>query len=348
MKEPGRRIATAPAAGGSADRGGTQEVEDLVGLGRRLASATTLDGLRRALRRSLPGLARAGRPWVLMRSDEAWKAVAGGRREAPQRPCPAHEAVAERVLRLEPAALGLTCGFECGDQVCFPLVAGGSVVGVLGASRAANADQRSLLAAIATVLGLAVGHVRLLAEGPAHGGSDGVTGCSTRARGMRALDEVLERARRERRPVSLVMVDLDDFKAVNDRHGHLCGDAVLAAVGGRLRAITRSRDLTFRFGGDEFLLVLPDTPRGGAVRVAEALRRAIARISVPWSRGAVSTAASIGVASGGAGETDARALIARADAALYRAKEAGRNRVCTEGEPAPARRARGARSILPP
>ena len=180
------------------------------------------------------------------------------------------------------------------------------------------------------MLGLAVGHVRLLAEGGLRGARDGLTGCSSRGCGMRALDAALERARRMRRPVSLAMVDLDHFKSVNDRHGHLCGDAVLAAVGARLRAVTRIGHLGCRFGGDEFLLVLPATPRDGAARVAEALRREIASITVRWHGAPVSTAASIGVATGAVGEVDARALIARADAALYRAKETGRNRVCVE------------------
>ena len=220
---------------------------------------------------------------------------------------------------------------ECEGQLCFPLVAGGRVVGVLGACRAVPAAAaRPLLAAIAAVLGLAVGHVRLLAEGGTVGTRDGLTGCSTRPCGMRALDAALERGRHTRRPVSLAMVDLDHFKYVNDRHGHLCGDAVLAAVGARLRAVTRVDDLGCRFGGDEFLLVLPDTPRDRAARVAEALRRAIVSMTVRWHGVPVSTAASIGVASGGTGKVDARVLIARADAALYRAKEAGRNRVCVE------------------
>lgn len=330
MGEPDRRIPAAAAAAGAAGRGGSREVEGLVGLGRRLAAATTPDGLRRALRRSLPGLAPADAPWVLMRSEQAWTAVAGGRREAPHRPHPGHEAAAERVLSLGPEALDRPRGVECGDHVCFPMRAGGSVVGVLGASRAAPAGRRSLLAAVAALAGLAVGHVRLLAESEAQAARDGLTGCRTRASGMRALAAALERARRVRRPLSLVMVDLDDFKSVNDRHGHLCGDAVLAAVGVRLRAVTRRDAPPCRFGGDEFLLALPDTARAGAVRLAETLRREIARISVPWQQATVSTAASIGVAAGAGGETDARTLIARADGALYRAKAAGRNRVCTE------------------
>ena len=348
MAQLRRRIPAAVAAG-APDSGESKEVQGLLRLGCRLAAATTADALRDALRCSLPDLSPGGAPWVLIRNDGAWEALAGGRQERPHRTRLALDAVAERVLRLGPDAFDPTIGFECEDQACFPLVAGGSIVGVLGVSRAASAGrgERPLLAAIAAVLGLAVGHVRLLAESGAYAASDGLTGCSTRACGMRGLDAALERARRARRPVSLVMVDLDDFKSVNDRHGHLCGDAVLAAVGARLRAITRRGDLRCRFGGDEFLLVLPATPRDGAARVAEALRREIGRISVRWHGAPVSASASVGVASGGVGETDARALIARADAALYRAKNAGRNRVCVESGPMRARRAPAARSILP-
>ena len=323
---------------GASRPGASREVEGLLRLGSSLAAATTADDLRQALRNSLPDLvAPAQAPWALTRDAGVWEAVAGGRPEAPRRPRPALEAVAERVLRLGPDALGATGGIECEGQLCFPLVAGGSVVGVLGACLAVPAAAaRPLLAAVAAVLGLAVGHVRLLAEGGTHGTRDGLTGCSTRPCGMRALDAALERGRHTRRPVSLAMVDLDHFKCVNDRHGHLCGDAVLAAAGARLRAVTRAGGFGCRFGGDEVLLVLPDTPRDRAARVAEALRRGIVSMKVRWQGVPVPTAASIGVASGGAGTVDARALIARADAALYRAKKAGRNRVCVErGGPGP-------------
>ena len=338
----------ASVAAGTPESDRSCELEGLRALGLRLAAATSPDGLRDALRRSLPDLPLAGAPWVLIRNDGAWEAVAGGLPEAPHRPCPLLEAVAERVLNLGPDALGRTGGVECDDQVCFPMMAGETVVGVLGTSRTAHADrsQRPLVAAIAAVLGLAVRHVRLLGEMEAHAAcdGDGLTGCSTRACGMRVLDAAFERARRARRPLSLVMLDLDDFKSVNDRHGHLCGDAVLTAVGARLRDTTRSSDLRCRFGGDEFLVLLPDTPRDGAAQVAEALRREIGRVSVQWHGVSVSTAASLGVACGGLGGTDALALIARADAALYRAKETGRNRVCLE--PGPARGFRSATRVL--
>ena len=101
------------------------------------------------------------------------------------------------------------------------------------------------------------------------------------------IDAELRRARRSQTPVSMIMFDLDHFKDVNDRYGHLCGDAVLSAVGKRMKEVLRGSDLKCRYGGEEFLVLLPETPLHGARRVAETLRREIAERPVPWAGEAI-------------------------------------------------------------
>jgi diguanylate cyclase (GGDEF)-like protein len=145
---------------------------------------------------------------------------------------------------------------------------------------------------------------------------------------MHAIDQIdteLRRARRSQMPVALIMFDLDRFKDVNDRHGHLCGDAVLAAVGARMRDVLRGSDLKCRYGGEEFLVLLPETPLEGAKRVADTLRRELADMAVQWKDETLHITASFGVSVALPSEIDPQALISRADAALYRAKDQGRN-----------------------
>ena len=121
------------------------------------------------------------------------------------------------------------------------------------------------------------------------------------------------------------MFDIDHFKDINDRYGHLCGDAVLAAVGARMREVLRGSDVKCRYGGEEFLVLLPETPIEGAKRVADTLRRELAEMSVPWKDDGLSITASFGVTMAQPSEIDTKALIDRADQALYRAKDQGRN-----------------------
>jgi diguanylate cyclase (GGDEF)-like protein len=121
------------------------------------------------------------------------------------------------------------------------------------------------------------------------------------------------------------MCDIDRFKTINDSAGHLHGDAVLAAVGARFAQVLRSTDVRVRYGGDEFLIILTDTPIIGAQQVAEALRREIAELRLPNQEAAAATV-SLGVAVAVPGEMDPLAFINRADEALYRAKHEGRNR----------------------
>jgi two-component system, cell cycle response regulator len=154
---------------------------------------------------------------------------------------------------------------------------------------------------------------------------DPLTGLLNRFAFFDNLDKDVAWATRHNAGLALVMADLDHFKDINDRFGHLCGDAVLAMVGQRMKAILRGSDIKCRYGGEEFLVLLPETPMQGARRVAEMLRRDFGEHPVHWNDQMVTVSASFGITDIFTGEIDATAIIGRADAALYQAKQDGRN-----------------------
>jgi diguanylate cyclase (GGDEF)-like protein len=154
---------------------------------------------------------------------------------------------------------------------------------------------------------------------------------------LRALGSILnreiERSRRFESPLAFVMLDIDDFKQVNDTHGHQQGDKVLAHVASVLRALSRDVDAPARYGGEELAVVVPGTDVEGAVQLAERMREAIERMQLPGvgGGGSLRVTASFGVAAIPESALDGASLIAAADAALYRAKRAGKNRVARAG-----------------
>ncbi|MFP4056416.1 MAG: GGDEF domain-containing protein [Candidatus Brocadiia bacterium] len=158
--------------------------------------------------------------------------------------------------------------------------------------------------------------------------TDGLTGLLNRRTVLERLETELTRCRRLALPLALVLLDVDHFKAVNDRHGHQAGDRVLAHVGRLLRAACRSYDLAGRYGGEEFILALPHADASQGRAAAERLRQRLAAAPVPLGDGeALAVTASLGVAVAAEGVDTADALVAAADQALYKAKAAGRNRV---------------------
>jgi diguanylate cyclase (GGDEF)-like protein len=149
---------------------------------------------------------------------------------------------------------------------------------------------------------------------------DPLTGLANRRAILTQLGGLISGARRHRRPLSAAMIDLDEFKRVNDEHGHQAGDEVLLAAVAAMRRRLRREDQLGRMGGEEFLVLLPDTGMAAARRVADALRRQVAAAGGP-----VPVTASLGLATW-EGETS-EALLRRADEALYAAKRGGRNQV---------------------
>lgn len=160
---------------------------------------------------------------------------------------------------------------------------------------------------------------------------DGLTGIANR----RTFDEALERefqvARRKQQPLSLLMIDIDHFKAYNDRYGHPAGDQVLIRVAEIIRDhVNRPADLVSRYGGEEFVVLLPDTPRDGALQVAERLLKAVDQAVLPHDASPVADhiTLSIGLATQVPRmQAEAAGLLEASDASLYRAKAAGRHRV---------------------
>jgi diguanylate cyclase (GGDEF)-like protein len=158
---------------------------------------------------------------------------------------------------------------------------------------------------------------------------DPLTGVSNRATVLHHLEKHFELARRHRRPLSVILADLDHFKRINDDHGHAAGDAVLQAFGIQLLGRLRGSDHVGRIGGEEFLVVLPETVAREAIRVADDLRQAMVEdpVTLPGLGRQVHATCSLGVAELKESDPDAGSLLARVDVALYRAKTAGRNRV---------------------
>jgi two-component system cell cycle response regulator len=158
--------------------------------------------------------------------------------------------------------------------------------------------------------------------------TDPLTGCANRRTLLEKLHSEIERARRYGLALSVLMIDLDHFKGVNDTRGHLTGDDVLRQVAQLLRSVMRSVDVVARYGGEEFLVVLPETADPGAMSFAERVREQVADHDFAAGGDPLSVTVSVGVATVAPGtETDADDLLARADAALYRAKRDGRNLV---------------------
>ena len=165
---------------------------------------------------------------------------------------------------------------------------------------------------------------------------DELTGLLNRATILERLDRELKVSARTGAPVSVVLADLDDFKRVNDTHGHPVGDEVLREASKRMAGRMRSYDDLGRYGGEEFLGVLPGCPPAGVLAVAERMRHSVGTLSITTVAGPIELTVSFGVAtSDPAHPVLASALVAAADEALYRAKRSGRNRVEAAPETAP-------------
>lgn len=156
---------------------------------------------------------------------------------------------------------------------------------------------------------------------------DGLTGAHNKRYFLEFLEREIARCARYRRPLSLLMLDIDHFKAINDQHGHLTGDFVLRELSRRLLGRVRREELLARYGGEEFAAVLPETDLSGARIFAEQVRRLVADAPFEYEGDRFAVSISVGLATVEGEDVDPMAFIKRADDNLYRAKRDGRNRV---------------------
>jgi diguanylate cyclase (GGDEF)-like protein len=168
--------------------------------------------------------------------------------------------------------------------------------------------------------------------------TDPLTGLYNRREMMERITAEVGRFQRNGAAFALAIADIDEFKPFNDRHGHACGDRVLCAVADRMRERVRRQDVVGRWGGEEFLVLLPDTDLEGAVAAAENLRRAVASTECRWAGANLRVTVTIGVSEFQA-DMDADACLRVADDRLYAGKAAGKNRVVGAGEGALAENA---------
>jgi diguanylate cyclase (GGDEF)-like protein len=321
--------ATADARAAAAEavqaRTRSEELEQLMAFGQGLANAFEPSTLQQTLWKFLPAFAHSRPFWVLTYKGNRWTPLVhdGNMSRLETLEQLATQVVAPGPLRSTPVVAGSDA------EILLPLIAGGAPVGVIGIGNVPelSAQERKAWGAVAAVLAIGVRNMQLFVETRELSLHDALTGCFNRAYALDALDNEIRRSRRNGCPLSILMFDIDHFKAINDRLGHLIGDDVLQRVGAQLGRILRSSDVRCRFGGDEFLVVLPDTPLSGAEQVAESVRREIGALVASTGDVVLPITVSVGVAVAVPTDRAPENVIERADSALYESKRAGRDRV---------------------
>ena len=218
-------------------------------------------------------------------------------------------------------------GISVPADAVVPLIYQGSFLGMLlvrsdDVTRAWAENELLLLHTVADQLAVAVNQAHLFAQMQQQALTDGLTGCYNRRSFELQLERDLHLATRMRQPLSLIMLDLDNFKHINDQSGHDAGDVALCMLAENLREELRAVDTAARFGGDEFVIILPQANCDGAMLVAERLRKRVAQMEVP---GFGQVTASFGVATFPMHASSRDTLVVAADRALYTSKDSGRN-----------------------
>ena len=220
---------------------------------------------------------------------------------------------------------------EVRSILAVPMRLRGAVKGMLSAQSyrpcAFNPEDQYLLEMLASYAAIALDNARLFGEVQQLAITDSVTGIYNHRHLFELAQREFIRARRFKRPLSAIMLDIDHFKRVNDTYLHDTGNQVLYALAQRLQASIREVDILGRYGGEEFTMILPESDLAAAYLLAERLRSETAAVPFLTDKGAIEITVSLGVATLTEDHRDLQSLVKRADAAMYEAKHAGRNRV---------------------
>ncbi len=224
----------------------------------------------------------------------------------------------------------LSSSGKLGYVLCAPLRTRGEILGAITVSYRKNREPdvgaKRLLTAFANQAAAAVQNIILYKKTQRLSMTDGLTGVHNYRYFQKQMDKELLRAQRYDLNFSIIIIDLDNFKKINDTYGHPEGDKVLKAVSKFIKKMVRKTDIVARYGGDEFSVILPATPKRGAVILGERIRKRVIKNKALSSRFKISL--SVGVSSYPEDGVHGEEILKKADKALYRAKESGRNKTC--------------------
>ncbi|MHC4648215.1 MAG: sensor domain-containing diguanylate cyclase [Planctomycetota bacterium] len=221
--------------------------------------------------------------------------------------------------------------YETSNCIIAPLICQQRVVGVLNladktAGNHFTSEDVALIELFSQLVGASIGNIELFEKMQRQATTDGLTGLVNHRQLYEILERELWRSRRYGGQISLIMIDIDNLKRVNDTYGHRAGDKVIRVISRKIKEYIRQIDTAARYGGDEFAVILPNTSLTDAVVVGQRMVEAVADSAVMWNKERISLSISVGL-----GEYDADStpedITGRSDAALYTAKQAGKNTV---------------------
>ncbi|MHC4396354.1 MAG: sensor domain-containing diguanylate cyclase [Planctomycetota bacterium] len=221
--------------------------------------------------------------------------------------------------------------YKTNNCIIVPLICQERVVGVLNLADKLegdtfNSEEIALIELFSQLVGASIGNIKLFEKIQRQATTDGLTGLANHKTFYEVLEKELWRARRYGGQISLILVDVDNLKKINDTYGHRTGDKVICQIGRKIKECIRQIDTAARYGGDEFGAILPNTPLSDAVVVAERMVEMVANSPVTWKKELIKLSISVGLGQYDA-ETNPEEITSRSDQALYAAKQAGKNTV---------------------
>jgi diguanylate cyclase (GGDEF)-like protein len=221
--------------------------------------------------------------------------------------------------------------YKTSNCIIVPLICQDKVVGVLNLADKIGGDSFScddiaLVELLSQLVGASIGNIKLFEKIQRQATTDGLTGLANHKTFYETLEKELWRTRRYGGQISLIMIDIDSLKKINDAYGHHAGDKVISEISKKIRACIRQIDTAARYGGDEFAVILPNTSLADAVVAAERMVDSVSESPITWKKEQIALSISVGVGEYGA-ESSPEDITSRSDQALYMAKQAGKNTV---------------------